>query len=38
MQYDVSEYQLKNGGRGLIVNVAGAPVMASQFQFRAGNR
>ena len=38
MQYDVSEYQLKNGGRGLIINVAGAPVMSSQFQFRAGNR
>lgn len=38
MQYDVSEYQLKGGGRGLIVNVPGAPVMASQFQFRAGNR
>lgn len=38
MQYDVSEFQLKNGARGLIVNVAGAPVMASQFQFRAGSR
>lgn len=38
MQYDVSEYQLKNGARGLIVNVPGAPVLASQFQFRAGNR
>lgn len=38
MQYDVSEYQLKGGGRGLIVNIPGAPVMASQFQFRAGNR
>lgn len=38
MQYDVSEYQLRGGGRGLIVNIPGAPVMASQFQFRAGNR
>lgn len=38
MQYDVSEYQLKNGARGLIVNVPGAPVLAGQFQFRAGNR
>ena len=38
MQHEVSEYQLKSGGRGLIVNVPGAPVMASQFQFRAGNR
>lgn len=38
MQYDVSEYQLKGGGRGLIVNVPGSPVMASLFQFRAGYR
>lgn len=38
MKYDVSEYQLKNGGRGLIVNVPGAPVMSTQFQFRAGNK
>ena len=29
MQHEVSEYQLKSGGRGLIVNVPGAPVMAS---------
>jgi zinc protease len=38
MQYEVSEYQLKSGGRGLIVNVSGSPVMATQFQFRAGSR
>lgn len=38
MQYDVSEYILKNGARGLIVNVPGSPVMASFFQFRAGAR
>ena len=38
MKCDVSEYQLRSGGRGLIVNVPGAPVFASQFQFRAGSR
>lgn len=38
MQYDVSEIQLRNGGRGLIVNIPNAPVMASRFQFRAGDR
>ena len=38
MKYDVNEYQLKNGGRGLIINVPGAPVFASQFSFRAGAR
>lgn len=38
MQYEVNEYQLKNGGRGLIVNVPNAPVMAAQFNFRAGAR
>jgi len=38
MQYEVSEYILKSGGRGLIVNVPGAPVMSTQFNFRAGSR
>ena len=38
MQYEVSEYILKSGGRGLIVNVPSAPVMATQFNFRAGSR
>ncbi|MCL2038130.1 insulinase family protein [Candidatus Saccharibacteria bacterium] len=38
MQYEVSEFILKSGGRGLIVNVPGAPVMSTQFNFRAGSR
>lgn len=38
MKYDVQEFQLKNNGRGLIINVPGAPVFASQFNFRAGAR
>lgn len=38
MQHEVSEFVLKHGGRGLIVNVPSAPVMSAQFHFRAGNR
>ncbi|MCL2174311.1 insulinase family protein [Candidatus Saccharibacteria bacterium] len=38
MQHEVSEFILKNGGRGLIVDVPSAPVMSAQFHFRAGNR
>ena len=38
MQYEVSEFVLKGGGRGLIVNVPNATVMSSQFHFRAGSR
>lgn len=38
MKYDVNEFQLKNGGRGLIVNVPGSQVFSSQFNFRAGAR
>ncbi len=38
MKCEISEYQLRSGSRGLIVNVSGAPVMVTQFQFRAGNR
>jgi len=38
MQHEVSEFILKSGGRGLIVNVPSAPVMSAQFHFRAGNR
>ncbi|MDR0957193.1 MAG: insulinase family protein [Candidatus Nomurabacteria bacterium] len=38
MQYEVSEFILKAGGRGLIVNVPSAPVMSTQFHFRAGDR
>lgn len=38
MQYEVSEFILKSGGRGLIINVPSAPVMSTQFHFRAGDR
>lgn len=38
MQYEVSEFILKDGGRGLIVNIPSAQVMSAQFHFRAGNR
>lgn len=38
MKCEISEYQPRGGARGLIVNVPGAPVMVTQFQFRAGNR
>lgn len=38
MQYEVSEFILKDNGRGLIVNVPSAPVMSAQFHFRAGSR
>jgi len=38
MQHEVSEFILKGGGRGLIVDVPSAPVMSAQFHFRAGNR
>lgn len=32
------EVKLKNGARGLLIDVPGATVMSFQFQFRAGNR
>ncbi|MDR0956056.1 MAG: insulinase family protein [Candidatus Nomurabacteria bacterium] len=38
MKYEVTELTLKGGARGLIVNVADAPVMSTQFQFHAGSR
>ena len=38
MKHTVSELLLKNGARGLIVDVPGAQVMSTQFHFRAGNR
>jgi predicted Zn-dependent peptidase len=38
MKYTVTEQVLKGGSRGLIISVPGAPVMSSQFHFRAGNR
>lgn len=38
MKHKVEEIRLKNGARGLFVDVPGATVMSFQFQFRAGNR
>jgi len=38
MKHTVSELVLKNGARGLIIDVPGAQVMSTQFHFRAGNR
>jgi predicted Zn-dependent peptidase len=38
MKHTVEEVKLKNGARGLLVDVADATVMSFQFQFRAGNR
>ncbi len=38
MKHTVQEVKLKNGARGLLIDVPGATVMSFQFQFRAGNR
>ena len=38
MKHITQEIRLKNGARGLLVEVPGATVMSFQFQFRAGNR
>ncbi|HEY1085171.1 MAG TPA: pitrilysin family protein [Candidatus Saccharimonadales bacterium] len=38
MKHTTSEVKLKNGARGLLIDVPGATVMSFQFQFRAGNR
>lgn len=38
MNHIVHQLTLKNGARGLIVDVPGAQVMSTQFHFRAGNR
>lgn len=38
MKHIVNELQLKNGARGLVIDVPGAQVMSTQFHFRAGNR
>ena len=38
MNHTVEEVKLKNGARGLFIDVPGATVMSMQFQFRAGNR
>ena len=38
MKHVVHEVKLKNGARGLLIDVPGATVMSFQFHFRAGNR
>jgi len=38
VKHTTQEVRLKNGARGLLVDVPGATVMSFQFQFRAGNR
>lgn len=38
MRHTVKEVCLKNGTRGLLVNIPDATVMSAQFNFRAGNR
>ncbi len=38
MQHTVEEVRLKNGARGLLIDVPEATVMSMQFHFRAGNR
>lgn len=38
MNHTVEEVKLKNGARGLLINVPGATVMSMQFHFRAGTR
>lgn len=38
MHHTVEEVTLKNGARGLLINIPGATVMSMQFHFRAGSR
>lgn len=38
MNHTVEEVKLKNGAKGLLIDVPGATVMSMQFHFRAGNR
>jgi len=38
MKHTVEEIRLKNGARGLFIDVPDATTMSMQFQFRAGNR
>ena len=38
MRHTTTEIKLKNGARGLFIDIPGATVMSFQFQFRAGNR
>ena len=36
MRHSVEEVQLKNGARGILIDIPGASVMATRIQFRAG--
>ncbi|NCO10342.1 insulinase family protein [Candidatus Saccharibacteria bacterium] len=38
MNHSVEEIRLKNGARGLFIDIPGATVMSTLFHFRAGNR
>lgn len=38
MKHTIEEVRLKNGARGLLIDVPDATVMSFQFHFRAGNR
>lgn len=38
MKHTATEVRLKNGARGILIDIPGATVMSFQFQFRAGNR
>ncbi|MGK2896556.1 MAG: M16 family metallopeptidase [Candidatus Saccharimonadales bacterium] len=38
MKHTVQEVKLKNGAKGLLIDIPDATVMSFQFQFRAGNR
>lgn len=38
MKHTIEEVKLKNGARGLLIDVPDATVMSFQFHFRAGNR
>lgn len=38
MNHTATEVRLRNGARGLLIDVPGATVMSMQFHFRAGNR
>lgn len=38
MKHTVQEIKLKNGARGLLIDVPGATMMSMEFQFRAGDR
>jgi len=38
MNHSIEEVKLKNGAKGLFIDIPGATVMSMLFQFRAGNR